>query len=64
MPQHAAQGAGKVDLVCTIDLHLHKAGDLIFDGVFDGDDVLHLSGDEFTQRGIERGRFAGTRGAS
>src|SRR5260370_25700412 len=40
LPQNRAQTSGESDSCLRINLHLIHAFELIFDGIFDGDDVL------------------------
>ena len=58
MPQ--AGGEGQPDL--RIDVDLIDAVHLVFDGVFDGDD-LFIGQIDALQRGVERGGFAAAGGA-
>ena len=58
MTQDRAQAAGKGEALLFVDRDLGDAFHLVFDGVFDGDDLVFVVLD-FAQRGVERSRFAG-----
>ena len=62
LPQDGAQGLGEGELDLRIDLDLADAGQVVFDRVFDGDDVAAL-GVHALQCGVERGALAGAGGA-
>lgn len=56
-------GLGEVQAARFIDLGLHDAGDDLFGGVFDGDDVAPASLGEVPQAGIDGGGLAAAGGA-
>src|ERR1044072_2028276 len=58
--QYAAKTASKGQPLLLIDGNLRDALKLIFDGVFDGDDLVFFVLD-LVQRAVERGRFTRTR---
>ncbi|KAG0921612.1 hypothetical protein G6F31_020251 [Rhizopus arrhizus] len=53
----AAQGVGEIQADLRLGLDLVDALDLVFDRVFDGDD-LDVGGVELAERGIQRGGLA------
>jgi len=57
------QTVGECEVNLRVNLYLINAGELIFHGVFDGDNLL-LIGVNFVECGVEGGRFAGAGGAS
>src|SRR5215472_6690424 len=57
-----AQSAGKGETLLFVDGNLGDAAQLIFDGVFDGDDFV-LVGFDFVDGGVESGGLAGAGGA-
>src|SRR5271170_6109542 len=61
--QDGAQAAGKGEAFLFVDGNLGDAADLIFDGIFDGDDFVFVVFD-FVDGGVERGGFAGAGGSS
>ncbi len=60
--QDGAQAAGKGEAFFFVYRNLGDAADLIFDGIFDGDDLVFVVLD-FVDGGVERGGFAGAGGA-
>src|SRR5208282_5825543 len=60
--QDRTQPAGKREAFLFVYRNLGDAADLIFDGVFDGDDFIFVVLD-FVDGGVERRRFAGAGGA-
>ncbi len=56
--QNRTQAAGEGEALFFVDGNLRDAADLIFDGIFDGDDFIFV-GFNFVDRGVERGGFAG-----
>ena len=62
MTQNGAQAAGKAQALFLVHRNLRDALDLIFDRVFDGDDLVFVVLD-LAHRGVERGGFAGTGGS-
>ncbi len=60
--QDGAQAAGEGEAFLFVYRNLRDAADLIFDGVFDGDDFVFVVLD-FVDGGIERGGLAGAGGA-
>src|SRR5277367_6008823 len=61
--QDRAQAAGKGEAFLFVDGNLGDAADLIFDGIFDGDDFVFVVFD-FVDGGVEGSRFAGAGGSS
>ena len=62
LPQHGPNDAGEVEPDLVLDLHLVDAGEVILHRVFGRDD-LRVGPIELVERGVERGRLAGARGA-
>ena len=63
MTQNGAQATGEIEALLLIHRDLQHAGQLIFDGVFDGDDLV-LAPVDFRERGIQRRRLAAAGRAS
>ena len=61
LPQDAAQAAGEGHSLFVAHLGLADAVELVFDGIFEREDVFFLAVDA-VQRGIERGAFSGAGG--
>ena len=59
LPQDGAQTGGEGPAGFRVDLHLVDALEHVFDGVFDGDDVLRCAA-HLIERGIKSGGLAGT----
>ena len=59
--QNRAQAARKGQALLFVHRNLGNAADLIFDGIFNGDDLVFV-GLDFVDGGVERGRFAAARG--
>ena len=60
--QDGAQAAREGQALFLVDRNLGDAFELVFDRVFDGDDLVFVVLD-FAQRGVEGGGFAGTGGS-
>ncbi len=62
MAQDRTQTAGEGEAFLFVDGDLSDAADLVFDRVFDGDDLVFVALD-FVQRGVEGGGLTGAGGA-
>ena len=60
--QDGAQAAGEGEAFFLVDGNLRDAANLVFDRIFDGDDLVFVVLD-FVERGVEGGGFAGTGGS-
>ena len=60
--QNGTQAAREGQAFLFVHRNLRDSLELIFDGIFDGDDFVFVVLD-FAERGVEGGRFAGTGGA-
>jgi hypothetical protein len=62
LAQERAQGRGEVEADVVVHLHLVDAGEVVLDGILCGGDV-DADLVEVAERGVERRRLAGARGA-
>ena len=60
--QDRAQAAREGQALFLVDRNLRDAAHLVFDRIFDGDDLVFVVLD-LVERGVERGRLAATRSA-
>ncbi len=58
LAQDGTEGAGEIEADVALHRHLVDAGELVLDGVLDGDDVVFRAV-QLLEDGIERGRLAG-----
>ncbi len=59
--QNGAQAAREGEALLLVDGNLRDAANLVFDRIFDGDDLVFVALD-LVERGVERGGFAGAGG--
>ena len=63
LPQQMPRGAGEIEADGFVDLGLHRAGNDLLDGVFDGDDVASAEFGEMAEAGVNRRCLAAARRA-
>lgn len=62
LAEDGAEGIGEAETDFGFDGDLINSGELVFDGIFDGDDII-LGVIQFAEDGVEGGGFAGAGGA-